>query len=239
MHPDLVLIQALWEIDRSADEAKARARSLKEAVGVAQARIEEVGLDRVAVGEEIKRVEETERGLQRELDRYVIRRDRSAELLKGGSALDYLTVQKQLEQCTAKVDELELSVMECMERSDGLAEKAAALQSDEEAATQKHAQEYARWVKVGTEIREELKQLDAQRQAQWADFPRDLHSHYSELRRRNREVVVPIINGSCSACQMTVNAQVPVDLRSGRRVHTCRGCGRYHVLAVDEEVDEA
>ena len=103
MHPDLALIIDLWDVDRATDLAQARARELKQLVGAAEAQIEAVAKSQEALKVQQAAMTEKEAELQKLLDRYVIRRDRSKELLKGGSALDFVTVQKQLEQCTMKV----------------------------------------------------------------------------------------------------------------------------------------
>ncbi len=239
MHPDLMLIEALWEVDRATDAIKTRARELKCAVDEAQVRIDAVVEAHAAVSAQEQLMSAKEAELQALLDRYIVRRDRAARLMEGGSALDYLVVQKQHEQCATKVDELEGEVMGCMEQIDAMQAQGVALLADQEAAKAHHQKVRAQWVQEGGEIRVELERLDADRFARWADFPRDLHSHYKDLRRRKRDVVVPIKDGNCSACQMTVNAQVSVDLRGSRRVHTCRGCGRYLTLPVDEEQAEA
>ncbi len=234
-----MLITALWEVDRTTDEVKVHARSLKAAVDQAQTRIEANEQTLQSLEAERAALTERERDLQKTLDRYVLRRDRSAALMEGGSPLDYLIVQKQHEQCSAKVEELEDGVMDCMEKQEDLAERLRALSEESTRAQQHHEQVITTWKREGQEIRVKLKQLGTDRDARWAACPRDMHSHYSDLRRRKRDVVVPLLDGLCSGCHMTLTAQVSVDLRSSRRIHTCRGCGRYLILPVDEAPDEA
>jgi len=160
-------------------------------------------------------------------------------MLKAGSALDYLTVEKQLDQCSEKVDELELQVMDCMERQEEMSAQESALDVDTETAASDHQAARDRWTEEGQVLRTDLAALSASRTEKWATFPRDLCTHYTDLRRRSGPVVVPIIGGNCSGCQITINPQASVDLACGRRVHTCRGCRRYLRLPVDEEEPEA
>ena len=85
MHPDLALIIGLWEVDKATDDARDHARELKQGVEAAKARIDEVALALQALKANRATLRIEEAGLQRSLDRYVIRRDRTAELLKDGS----------------------------------------------------------------------------------------------------------------------------------------------------------
>ena len=239
MHPDLALIIDLWDVDRATDLAQARARELKQLVGAAEAQIEAVAKSQEALKVQQAAMTEKEAELQKLLDRYVIRRDRSKELLKGGSALDFVTVQKQLEQCTMKVDELEEQMMDCMVEQEALCSQEAALSADAQAAEDDHQAARQTWIDEGRMLRVELEELGELRAQRWADFPRDLQGQYTDLRRRGRDVVAEIRDGNCSACQMTVNPQAAVDIRAGRRVHSCRGCNRYLTLPVDAEEAEA
>jgi predicted nucleic acid-binding Zn-ribbon protein len=239
LHPDLALIIDLWEVDHATDQAHVRARELKTGVDQALKLIGDIAEAQEALKIERSALKTKEAGFQRELDRYVIRRDRSKELLKGGSALDFVSVSKQLQQCADKVDELELEVLDCMETSEQQSQRATGLDADAVAAEAAHTGARARWFEEGGLLRVELEELAASRVLKWASLPKDLHSHYSDLRRRKKDVVVPIAGGNCSACLITVNAQVSVDLHGGRRLHTCRGCHRYLTLPVDEEEAEA
>jgi predicted nucleic acid-binding Zn-ribbon protein len=239
LHPDLALIIGLWDVDKATDDAHDHARRLKHAVDAAKVRIEGTARSLEALKAERAALRTEEAELQRSLDRYVMRRDRTAELLKGGSALDYLMVEKQLDQCTEKVDELEVQVMGCMERQEEMSARESALDVDTEVAASDHQAARGLWTEEGQLLRTELADLSESRIQKWKGFPKDLCTHYKDLRRRSGPVVVAIIDGNCSGCQITINPQAAVDLMSGRRVHTCRGCRRYLRLPVDTEEAEA
>ena len=170
------------------------------------------------------------------LDRYIVRRDRSAKLLEGGSALDYLTVQRQLEQCTEKVEGLEMEVLEIMELRDELKARLAQIGTDTEAAQGVRGTAHETWVRDGRVIAKELGELEPARAAVWADLASEHRSRYTDLRRRNKAVVAMIVSDTCVECHVAIQTQVGLEVRQGRRLHICRGCGRW--LTVPPEVDE-
>jgi len=240
VHSDMVIICALWDVDHATDMARERLRGLKQAVDDAVAEEARIASEQARVSKAIAEGTAHEQSLDGQLTRYVKRRDKAAKLMEGGSALDYLAVERQHIQCGEKVDQLELAVLDCMEVQEALESEAQAL-STSAAAARAHAESVqAEWVREGRLIGSEFKRLDAERASMWADFPGDLRRHYKDMRRRKSSVVTEIIDGNCSGCSMTVNAQVMIETRLGRRVHTCRGCHRwFRGVAGTESVDGA
>ncbi len=149
MHRELSSILQLWQHDCSVDSIRARGAELKEVVERLDREIEHLQESSVSIAKEEERLAVEQSAAQRELDRYVVRRDRSKELLRGGHSLDFGTVQKQYEQCSEKVDELELTVLQFMEERDTckkqIEENAQSRQRSEISKTQAHEQ----WIKEG------------------------------------------------------------------------------------------
>ena len=223
------------------DLARARARQSKQAVTDADARLEEIATLQAETEGKRSEAIQKEQGVQVQLDRYIVRRDKSAKLLEGGSALDFLTVQRQLEQCTEKVEDLEMQVLEIMERRDELKKQLSALATDTETAQADRETAHATWLHDGRILAKELGELEPARAAAWADLAGEHRSQYGDMRRRNKAVTAEIISDSCSECHVSIQSQVGLEVRQGRRLHTCRGCGRWLVLPpeVDEQPTDA
>ena len=236
MHADMVLIVRLWELDQQIDQARKTAADLKAVVTDIEQQIAlhtEEQQDQEGL---LEKVIAAEAVLQQELDRYIIRRDRTAKLLEGGSELDYVTVERQLLQCTEKVDELENAVLELMETRDGHIGRIAHLGMEIRSKTDDRALAHAEWVKVGRLARTEIEGLLPRRSAALSELTREQAVVYEDFRRRTKEPVAYFDGHSCGGCHVSAGSQVFLEVSQGRRVHQCRGCNRW--LLADPRLDE-
>lgn len=227
MHPDLVAVSNVWQVDSSLDRLRAEHEGLTGAVAratEARARAEKTRDEaRAALDALVK----SDRENGRELDSYVQKRDATRRMIDGGTAPDYAAAERQLAQCAAKVDELETSGLEILERIDGAkatlaaAEKALA-KADEELRDARGA-----LTARDAPIRAEMAALAPKREAAWAELPHVLRDPYADLRRRKRPVLVNVVEGSCSVCHMRVPPQKAIEVQLGRATHTCVGCQAF------------
>jgi predicted nucleic acid-binding Zn-ribbon protein len=237
----MVLIVRLWELDQLIDQAHKRAADLKAVVvdkeqqiaTCTEGQLEQEGLLQKAVVEEA--------GVQQELDRYIIRRDRTAKLLEGGSELDYVAVERQLVQCGEKVDELENSVLELMEKRDGHIGRIAHLGTESRRFTDERAGAHAEWVRVGRLARTEIETLMPRRAAALADLTREQALIYGDFRKRTKSPITYFDAQSCGSCHVSAGSQIFLEVSQGRRVHQCRGCDRWLLVnpVLDEQLEEA
>jgi predicted nucleic acid-binding Zn-ribbon protein len=238
VHPDLILISGLWRLDHQVDSVRARAAALKAVVGDLDVRIvaNRNGMEDAAkaLGATIKE----EADVQRDLDRYIVRRDRAAKLLEGGEVVDFMVVQKQLEQCREYVDRLEGEVLDCMERREELIEKGSVLETKGEALKDEKGRAYERWVFEGRQIRTEIDELWPRRQTLFGELTNDLRQRYDGFRQRGMAPVANLGEVVCLECNVVVHDQVRIDVNAGRRVHGCRGCGRWLLPDPPAEGDE-
>ncbi len=235
MESDLKLICALWELDHAHDNAKARLRQLKQAVDDAEAEITKIAAEQQDNQDTTAKVVTKEAKLQSELDAYVRRRDKAAVLMEGGSALDYLAVERQHIQCSERVDNLEVAVLECMEEQEGLVAVGSDLAGAMMSAMTVRDAARATWIQEGRILGADMKRYEAERAEAWSTFPRDLQRNYLGLRKRSREVITDIIDGNCGACSITANPQAVIETRLGRRLHMCRGCSRWFRRVAEPE----
>jgi len=233
VHSDLVLISGLWQLDHQVDLVRQRAKALKAVVG---------DLD-VQLSDNAKAIDETandlagniteQGGVQRDLDRYIIRRDRAAKLLEGGEVVDF-----DAEQCREYVDRLEGEVLDCMEQREALIDAGSALETQGESLKDEKGRAYEQWVVEGRQIRIEIDEVWPRRQALSAELTSDIRQRYEGFRQREEVPVATLGDVVCLECNVVVHDQVRIEVNNGRRVHCCRGCGRWLLPTPSAEDDE-
>ena len=239
MHRELSSILQLWQHDCSVDSIRARGAELKGNIERLDREIEQLLEAAVLIEKAEGELALEQASVQRELDRYVVRRDRAKELLRGGHSLDFGTVQKQYDQCSQKVDELEMTVLQFMEDRDTCAQQteentSARIQSE---ADRRQAQE--QWLNEGSELRAELEKLWPIRQHAAAELTREQRVRYEDFRNRQVSPVAFIADKTCGACHVVVANHLRMEVANGKRLHTCRGCGRWLLPPeVPDELDE-
>ena len=237
MHPDLTLIVGLWTLDAAVDDAKGRAAALKQAVTDADVRITELTKELEGIANRVAEAVQEETAVNTELEKYVRRTQRTQALLDGHQAVDFVTVEKQLAQCKAHVGRLEDSLLEILDGIETLKAEASVLEQEREETREAKGELHARWVSEGREIRVELEELWPRRQAAAAELSRDMLVRYKGFRDRGLVPVAPLGGKVCTACNVVVQDQMRLEVASGRRIHNCRGCGRWLLPPVPEEVD--
>ncbi len=239
MHPELSSIVQLWRHDSTVDRAKSDASELKSAVQQIDESIAAMAEEMIAVSGARDALAVKQGEVQRELDRYIVRKNRSKELLKGGHSLDFGTVQKQLEQCSVKVDELEMAVLELMEEKEAHAARLQALNDDTDSAKQSREAAYERWVQEGRRLRTEIETIWPIRQSAANELTRDQLIRYEDFRKRGTIPVAAIDGKTCSGCFVVVANHLRMEVRNSKRLHACRGCGRWLLPPEDDaELDD-
>jgi len=234
LHPDLQIIVDLWLLDDRVDRARQKAASLKADVAHVDEQLQTVADEIQSVADELERLGHDEAEANRSLGRYIERRDRAARLLEGGQALDFVSVQKQVEQCAEHVDRLESEVLELMERREHLVEKGAELEGLSESLMDEKGKAHERWVVEGRGIRTEIDEVWPVRQDLHRKLNRELATKYDGFRQRRLVPVAVVGEEACTQCHVVVQGQIRIEVNTGRRLHTCRGCGRWLVPASDE-----
>jgi len=233
----LALIVGLWTLDSAVDEAKGRAGTLKQAVTDAGSRIDALTGELEAIAHRVAEEVKQESEVNTELEKYVRRTQRTQALLDGHQAVDFVTVEKQLAQCKTHVDRLEDSLLEILGRIEALRTEAALLEEERERVRESKGELHALWVSEGRDIRTELEALWPRRQAAAEELSRDMATRYKGFRDRGLVPVAHLGGKVCTACNVVVQDQMRLEVGSGRRIHNCRGCGRWLLPAIPEEVD--
>jgi len=224
VHVDLCGIRDLLAVDRELDALKAEAGALAVSVRDARAGLStaEAALDdaRAAQAAAVQH----ERRVNRELEDYTEKRDRTRRLIDTGGAPDFATATRQLEQLTEIVDSLESELLEQMDTREQ-AEEAEASAEQRRAQTRvvlDVARAAERDRRPGLEAR--YAELRSLRPGRWSSLRHDEQGHYTGLRERGLPILVDVVDGTCGHCHVEPPPQTVVEILRERRVHTCRSC---------------
>lgn len=162
---------------------------------------------------------------------YLERADRN--LKHSQNQKEYETAMREIDALQKQILALETKVVELMTASEEVereletrAEEINSLDSKREAA-------FSEFDKEIDEQKAELATESAKREAVFITLPAQLASVYDRLAQRSRDgiAVAEVVNGSCSACNMSLRPQMNVEVKRGDRIITCENCSRILYIA--------
>ena len=214
--------------ERQALVRDAQAEALEKDLHARRARIGGVEKD-IAAAESRQRLQELERQSQE------AERQRSSRRLYGGEVRDPKELeglQKNMEGAARKIDELETSILEAMERATALREQ---LVHDREAlARAEHGLAQLRHknrVRLG-EIDGQLPLLAARREEEATRIDAAVLREYERVRSRAGGIAVAAVTSdSCGACGFGLSTLGLSRIRAATVPVTCEHCGRLLVDA--------
>ena len=79
------------------------------------------------------------------------------------------------------------------------------------------------------------------REEAFVTLPAQLASVYNRMAQRSRDgiAVAEVVNGSCSACFMSLRPQMQVEVKRGDQIITCESCSRILYMPSKESQNEA
>lgn len=218
-------------------------RKLKEAIDTAEERraeIEQKFNERASSIRELQEQRNTAREEQAELDKQRITTKTYIEL--SNRNLQNAQDQKQYEAAMREIDSLEKQVskletevlekMTVIEEVDKVLEERAdevnSLESDQEAALKEFDDELKQnkiEFEAATQKRDEI----------FLTIPEQKAKVYNRLAQRSRDglAVAEVVNGSCSACFMSLRPQMQVEINTTEKIITCESCSR--ILYINPE----
>ena len=229
MHPDLERLVALNDLDVTFDQVTRALATARAQVDVAKGVEATAAAARDAIKAELEATRVEERALQRKVEEYRTRQRGAVNALNNGHG-DPVVAQRQLDQCTAIIDEAETKTLEVMEKQDGLNTRLKA--AEVELASTVDARKQAEAAAPAAIGRLDAQQADLKRQRDAVSdtLPLELRSRYDVLRAGKKKYGVARVekDGTCRGCQMAIGLQQVSDIRRGL-ILPCRGCGRWVV----------
>jgi len=141
-------------------------------------------------------------------------------------------LQKQIGTLETQVLEKITAVEEVEKTLEERAEEINSLESKREAAISEFDKEI-------TKARKEFDAKTAKRQEIFVTLPKNLASVYDRFATRSKDgiAVAEVINGSCSACFMSLRPQMQLEVKRGDQIITCENCAR--ILYIQPKDSEA
>lgn len=168
---------------------------------------------------------------------YLERADRN--LKHAQNQKEYETAMRETDALQKQIAAFEAQVIEKLTATEEV-EKELAERADEintldgkrEAALKEFDAEIAK-------NRGELEQETKRRHEVFVTLPERLASVYNRLSQRSRDgvAVAEVINGSCSACFMSLRPQMQLEVKKGEQIITCESCTR--ILYIPNKEAEA
>lgn len=183
---------------------------------------------------------EAKSGLEKDIIEAKAGLERAARNLKTAQdTKQYEAAMREIDSLNRQVSNFETGILEQMETIDETsstleerADEVANLESDWE----KKLAEFEAELESN---RKELEELSGKRAEVFSVLPPRLAAVYDRLVSRSRDgiAVAEVINGSCSACFMSLRKQIVVELKTTNEIITCESCTR--ILYVDEQSEAA
>jgi predicted nucleic acid-binding Zn-ribbon protein len=227
MHADLVKLLDLQSKDTAVAEAERRLRELdgESALldqAIQQARDALEGARRAAADGARRRDE-----IEARVESYRTLQNRRVQRLETvRNPKEASTLMAELELARSVIGKEETEWVRSAESVTGLERKVSEEETKVEAADLAQAPERARLAERRKLLEAERDAAVLAREASAEQIDKPLRTRYDRLRRsRDRDVVVPLVGGTCGACHTSIPLNRRSQIRSGAVVDGCEGCG--------------
>ena len=227
MHADLVKLLHLQTMDAAIDDIDRRLRELQGEVGALDRAVQKArdGLDgaRRAATDGARRRDE----LEAKVDSYRILQDRRVQRLETvRNPKEASTLMAELELARSVMAKEETEWVRSAEAVTGLERKVTEEETKVAAADLEQAPERARLEERRLDLVAEREAAVRDRESSADQIEKPLRTRYDRLRRsRAKDVVVPLVGGTCGACHTSIPLNRRSQIRSGAIIDGCEGCG--------------
>jgi len=183
---------------------------------------------------ELERASSRQRQLEREIEVLTERRDAERSRLYDGSvanAREMKAVEAEIETTTRRIDEHEAQLLEVLEQVEELESQVTQVVVDGEVARAAAAELEGARDEAAKHLLAELGELEADRARRASGLPEELLTRYeAAAQRAGGTGVGKLIDGSCTACRLTMSRADVGDLLAGPPLTTCPQCRRLLVV---------
>ena len=168
-----------------------------------------------------------------ELDKQIA--ENKTYLERADRNLKHAQNQKEYETAMRETDALQKQIAayetQIIEKMTGVEEVEKELESRAEEISTLDAKRDAALAEFDRQLAAERHELDDElkrRNDAFVTLPAQLASVYNRLAQRSRDgiAVAEVVNGSCSACFMSLRPQMQVEVKRGDQIITCESCTR-------------
>ena len=160
----------------------------------------------------------------------------SRNLQHAQNSKEYETAMRETDALQKQIAAFETQIVEIMEEVEGVEKE---LEERAEEITTLDSKRDAALAEFDSALAKDKKEFESEtkhRQTAFATLPARLASVYDRLAQRSRDgiAVAEVINGSCSACFMSLRPQVQLNVKKGDEIITCESCTRILYIAPRE-----
>jgi uncharacterized protein len=157
---------------------------------------------------------------------YLERADRN--LKHSQNQKEYETAMRETDALQKQIAAFETQIVESMEESEGVDKQLEERADEITSLDDKRNEALKEFDKEIAASRKEFERESAHRHTIFTTLPARLASVYDRLAQRSRDgiAVAEVINGSCSACNISLRPQVQVNVKKGDEIITCENCTR-------------
>jgi predicted nucleic acid-binding Zn-ribbon protein len=168
---------------------------------------------------------------------YLERADRN--LKHAQNQKEYETAMREIDALQKQVGTLETKVVELMGSIEEVEKELESRADEINSLDAKRDGELSTFDAEVKANQAELKKVSAKRDEVFATLPAQLASVYDRMAQRSRDgiAVAEVVNGSCSACNMSLRPQMNVEVKRGDKIITCENCARILYIAAPKEAE--
>lgn len=154
---------------------------------------------------------------------------------------EYETAMREIDLLQKQIALLETKTVENMEALEAVDKELEAMADEINSIDSKRAAALESFDKALALERAEFEQYSSGRESVFSTLPAQLAAVYNRLAQRSRDgiAVAEVVNGSCSACFMSLRPQMQVEVKKGQEIITCESCTRILFVAAKPETNEA
>jgi predicted nucleic acid-binding Zn-ribbon protein len=227
---DIDLIRDLAALDQQLDQLDRDHAQHTHRLTDARAAMEAAKAETAAAAAALADLKDKERAVLREIGSYEKRRATATRALEEGLG-DPNAAQRQVDQCSAILDDLETQQLELLEAQEDARDTQSSRAAIEHEAAETLAELEEQIPKKLAEIVAARNALVGPRATVRGHMPHELGARYDLIRAKKRTAVAQLTkDDGCSRCQLRAPTMEAAEVRRDL-LKMCRGCGRY-LLAV-------
>jgi predicted nucleic acid-binding Zn-ribbon protein len=181
-------------------------------------------------------------GLERQIEEnktYLERADRN--LKHAQNQKEYETAMREIDALQKQVAQFENQVVEKMTALEEVEKELETRAEEINSIDAKRSEALGAFESELAANKAEFETETRNRETVFATLPPQLASVYNRLAQRSRDgiAVAEVVNGSCSACFMSLRPQMQVEVKKGQQIITCESCTRILFIPAKAETSEA
>ncbi|MBK9154780.1 MAG: hypothetical protein IPM25_11290 [Chloracidobacterium sp.] len=154
---------------------------------------------------------------------------------------EYETAMREIDAIQKQIAAFETQIVEKMEALESVEKELEERAEEINSIDAKRDEALGAFDKELAADRAELERYSGGRNDVFVTLPPQLASVYDRLAQRSRDgiAVAEVVNGSCSACFMSLRPQMQVEVKKGDAIITCESCTRILFVPAKPETNEA